>query len=78
MPSWPQISRDDLKVAAKRAGFDMVLPILIWRLIAETGSGITEVDMPGGSGTAAGGFDGDVTATHTTLPLPASGPFVVT
>jgi hypothetical protein len=47
MPSWPQISRDDLKVAAKRAGFDMVLPILIWRLIAETGSGITEVDMPG-------------------------------
>jgi hypothetical protein len=71
MPSWPQISRDDLKVAAKEAGFDMVLPILIRRLIAETGGGITELDMPGGSGTAAGGFDGVVTATHATSFVPA-------
>jgi hypothetical protein len=49
----------------------MVLPILIRRLIAETGDAITELDMPGGSGTAAGGFDGVVTATGTTTFVPA-------
>jgi hypothetical protein len=40
-------------------------------LIAETGDGLTDLDMPGGSGTAAGGFDGVVTATGQTTFVPA-------
>jgi hypothetical protein len=34
---------------------DTVMPMLILRLIAEAGDGITELDVPGGSGTAAVG-----------------------
>jgi hypothetical protein len=71
MAPWPPISRDDLKAAAKDAGFDMVLPVLVRRLIAETGDRITELDMPGGSGVAAGGFDGVAAAAGSTLYVPA-------
>jgi hypothetical protein len=60
--SWPPISRDDLKEAAGRAGFDTVFPELIRRLIAETAIGLGDVDMPVGSGTALTGFDGVITA----------------
>lgn len=60
---WPPISRDDLKVAATRSGFDMVLPVLIRRLISETSNGLVDLDMPGESGVAAGGFDGVARAT---------------
>jgi hypothetical protein len=60
--SWPPISRDDLKEAAGRAGFDTVFPELIRRLIAETAIGLSDVDMPVGSGTALTGFDGVITA----------------
>lgn len=63
MTPWPPISRDDLKHAANPAGFDTTFPLLIRRLIAETAEGLTGLDMPGGSGTAAGGFDGVVIAT---------------
>ncbi len=49
----------------------MVLPLLVRRLIAETGKGLTELDMPGGSGVASGGFDGVVTATAETLFVPS-------
>src|SRR5262245_27481442 len=71
MAPWPPISRDDLKIAAKDAGFDMVLPVLVRRLIAETGDRVTELDMPGGSGVASGGFDGVTTAAGRTLLLPS-------
>jgi len=37
----------------------------------ETGDGITELDMPGESGTAVGGFDGVATATRATTFVPA-------
>lgn len=60
MRSWPPIDRDDLRHAAGSAGFDTVFPLLIRRLVAETAAGLESVDMPGGSGTAAGGFDGVV------------------
>lgn len=60
MRSWPPIDRDDLRHAAGSAGFDTVFPLLVRRLIAETAVGLESVDMPGGSGTAAGGFDGVV------------------
>jgi hypothetical protein len=53
------------------AGFDTVLPVLVRRLIAETGLGVAELDMPGGSGTAVGGFDGVVTAGRATTFVPA-------
>lgn len=71
MAPWPPISRDDLKQAAGQPAFDTVLPLVIRRLIAETGQGLTELDMPGGSGTAAGGFDGVVVATTETAFVPA-------
>lgn len=67
---WPPINRDDLKVAAKRAGFDLMLPVLIRRLIAETSEALTELDMPGESGVAAGGFDGIVSATTSSAFVP--------
>ena len=68
---WPPITRDDLRAAAGRAGFDTTFPLLVRRLIAETADGLTELDMPGGSGVAAGGFDGIVTAAGQTLEVPA-------
>jgi hypothetical protein len=71
MVPWPPLSRDDLKHAAGSAGFDALLPLLVRRLVAETGLGLTELDMPGGSGTAAGGFDGVVTAADETTFVPA-------
>ncbi len=67
---WPPITRDDLKNAAKRSGFDQTLPVLIRRLIAETSDGLTELDMPGESGVAAGGFDGITSATATSVFVP--------
>jgi hypothetical protein len=45
-------------MAAKSEGFDMVLPLLVRRLIIETSVGLVSVDMPGGTGVAASGFDG--------------------
>jgi hypothetical protein len=71
MASWPPIDRDDLKGAASRAGFDTDFPLLIRRLIAETAVGLTDLDTPGGSGTAAGGFDGVVAANGRTIEVPA-------
>ncbi|MGI4896129.1 MAG: hypothetical protein ACRYF3_13555 [Janthinobacterium lividum] len=71
MSNWPPIDRDDLKEAADRAGFDTDFPLLVRRLIAETADGLTELDMPGGSGVASGGFDGVVTAAGATLEVPA-------
>ncbi|GID29127.1 hypothetical protein [Paractinoplanes brasiliensis] len=71
MATWPPITRDDLRHAAGSAGFDMVFPLLVRRLIAETGKGLTELDMPGGSGVATGGFDGVVTATGETAFVPS-------
>ncbi|WP_087508161.1 hypothetical protein [Cellulomonas iranensis] len=71
MSSWPPIDRDDLKEAATRAAFDTDFPLLVRRLIAETADGLTELDMPGGSGVAAGGFDGVVTADGNTPEVPA-------
>nr|WSY54131.1 hypothetical protein OG999_31080 [Streptomyces sp. NBC_00886] len=52
------------------AGFDTVLPLLVRRLIAETASGLESLDMPGGSGTAVGGFDGIVTASKPSAFVP--------
>jgi hypothetical protein len=59
--SWLPVTRDDLKAAAASAGFDTVFPLLVRRLIVETAQDLASLDMPGGSGTAAGGFDGVVT-----------------
>lgn len=71
MGTWPPIDRDDLKNAAAAPGFDMALPLLVRRLIAETGDGVTALDMPGSTGTAAGGFDGVVSATGQTIEVPS-------
>jgi hypothetical protein len=71
MTSWPPITRDDLKTAASLEGFDTVFPILIRRLIKETADRLTRLDMPGGSGTASGGFDGVVIATGDTAFVPS-------
>ncbi|SDS21205.1 hypothetical protein SAMN04489860_1048 [Paraoerskovia marina] len=71
MSAWPPIDRDDLRAAAATAGFDTTFPLLVRRLIAETGKGLTRIDMPGGSGTAVGGFDGVVTASEETAFVPA-------
>ncbi|TQJ91292.1 hypothetical protein [Streptomyces sp. SLBN-31] len=70
MTVWPPIDRDDLRKARGDAGFDTVFPLLIRRLIAETASGLEFLDMPGGSGTAIGGFDGIVTATGLSAFVP--------
>lgn len=71
MHGWPPISRDDLKEAATRAAFDTDFPLLVRRLIAETAAGLTELDMPGGSGVASGGFDGVVAADGQTPEVPS-------
>lgn len=68
--TWPPISRDDLRTAASSAGFDTVLPLLLRRLIAETADGLEALDMPGGSGVAAGGFDGVVRASRPSTFVP--------
>ncbi|SCK05794.1 hypothetical protein [Streptomyces sp. WMMB 322] len=70
MTAWPPIDRDDLRRARGDAGFDTVLPLLIRRLIAETASGLESLDMPGGSGTAVGGFDGIATASGPSTFVP--------
>lgn len=70
MTPWPPITRDDLRVAATSAGFDSVFPVLIRRLIAETADGLISLDMPGESGTAAGGFDGVVTTSRASAFVP--------
>ncbi|WP_200419546.1 hypothetical protein [Streptomyces sp. Y2F8-2] len=70
MTAWPPIDRDDLRKARGDAGFDTVLPVLIRRLIAETASGLESLDMPGGSGTAVGGFDGIATASEPSAFVP--------
>ncbi|MFJ5989338.1 hypothetical protein [Lentzea sp. NPDC092896] len=71
MAPWPPISREDLLVAANAPGFDTDLPVLVRRLIAETGREITRLHLPGGSGTSAGGFDGVVVAGNQTTFVPA-------
>lgn len=71
MVTWPPFSRDDLRLAADLVGFDSVLPLMVRRLIVETASGLTEIDMPGGSGTASGGFDGVAVASGSTAFVPA-------
>jgi hypothetical protein len=71
MPGWPPIDRDDLVAAASRAGFDTDFPLLVRRLIAETADGLSALDMPGGSGTAAGGFDGVVAVDRRTVEVPS-------
>lgn len=67
---WPPFNRDDLRAAASSAGFDMTLPILIRRLIAETAADLVDLDMPGESGVAAGGFDGVAQARLGTAHVP--------
>lgn len=71
MSAWPPIDRDDLLAAALRAGFDTDFPLLVRRLIAETADGLSGLDMPGGSGTAAGGFDGVVAADRRSVEVPS-------
>lgn len=71
MSAWPPIDRDDLRAAAGTAGFDMLFPVLIRRLIAETASGLASLDVPGGSGTSTGGFDGVATTGAATTFVPA-------
>jgi hypothetical protein len=71
MATWPPLKGDDLREAARSTGFDSAFPVLMRRLILETGDGITELDMPGESGTAVGGFDGVATATRATTFVPA-------
>lgn len=70
MTAWPPIDRDDLRKARGDAGFDTVLPLLVRRLIAETAIGLESLDMPGGSGTAVGGFDGIATASGPSAFVP--------
>ncbi|ACY98107.1 hypothetical protein [Thermomonospora curvata] len=68
MVTWPSITRDDLLQARE---FDRTFPLLIRRLILETGKGVTRLHMPGGSGTSVGGFDGVVAASGETPFVPA-------
>jgi hypothetical protein len=48
----------------------MTLPILIRRLITETATDLVDLDMPGESGVAAGGFDGVANAGSATPHVP--------
>ncbi|GAA1216009.1 hypothetical protein [Rhodoglobus aureus] len=68
--TWPPFNRDDLRAAASTGGFDMTLPILIRRLIAETATDLVDLDMPGESGVSAGGFDGVASAGTATPHMP--------
>lgn len=68
---WPPIDRDDLRAASASAGFDLTLPVLIRRLIAETAVGLLDLDMPGESGVAAGGFDGVAKTSGATTHVPS-------
>lgn len=71
MAIWASLTRDDLRHAGRTAGFDTVFPLLIRRLILETCPAVTELDMPGGSGVAGGGFDGIVVNGEATPWVPA-------
>jgi hypothetical protein len=71
MSNWPPLTRDDLRAAADLVEFDSILPLMMRQLITETASGLMEIDMPGGSGSASGGFDGVVVASDSTAFVPA-------
>lgn len=70
MKPWPPISREDLRSAAHRPGFDSTFPVLIRRLIAETAGGLVRLDMPGEAGTSASGFDGVSESVRATAFVP--------
>lgn len=70
MAVWASLTRDDLRHASSTAGFDTVFPLLVRRLILETCPAVTELDMPGGSGVAGGGFDGVVVNGEATPWVP--------
>ena len=62
MAGWSEVSRDDLLTWADANGA-RDLPILVRRMILESGSGVQLVDVPGGSGVQLGGHDGFVRST---------------
>jgi hypothetical protein len=70
VPEWLRVTRDDLLSWASTGG-GAELPLLIRRLVIETGAGVRLVHFPGGSGVTQGGWDGVVEADESTPFVPA-------
>jgi hypothetical protein len=68
---WMRISRNDLLRWAETEDAPNRLPLLIRRLVAETGRGITALHIPGGSAVTSGGWDGTVDADESSPYVPA-------
>ena len=70
VPDYMRISRDEL-LAWADAGAGADLPALVRRLVLETGQGIEHLHFPAGTGTAAGGWDGEILADGPHAFVPA-------
>lgn len=68
---WMRVTRDDLLTWADRPEAPHQLPLLMRRLIRETGSGILSAHFPGGSAVTTGGWDGTVEASGDSPYVPA-------
>lgn len=71
IPEWMRVTRDELRAWATEGLAPQVLPALIRRLIRETGSQVTSLHFPAGSGVTSGGWDGLVEADAASLYVPS-------
>ena len=68
---WGAVTREDVLSFADSEGAASTLPKLIRRLVLETGRRVASIDVPGGTGISAGGFDGFVVAAEATPFVPS-------
>lgn len=68
---WMRVSSHELRQWAESPDAKHQLPILVRRLILETGNRVTSIHFPTGSGVTSGGWDGLVTADRASLYVPA-------
>ncbi len=71
VPEHMRVTREDLLSWADKAKADGQLPLLIRRLVFETGVGIEEANFPAESGVSSPGFDGVVRASAPSRFVPA-------
>ena len=68
---WMRVSRDELLRWAGGAEANYQLPLLVRRLVRETGNGVETAHFPAGSAVTTGGWDGTVEAAGESPFVPA-------
>lgn len=68
---WMRVSRDDILQWSAGPSAHYQLPLLLRRLIRETGSGVISTHFPAGSAVTTGGWDGTAEATDESPYVPA-------